>query len=212
MSDVSRQNAPAVSTSRSRLDLVLDALLSASCASWAVLGLLHEEGPPLLARIGAALVNATVAVLFAVRGPALAQTSARDLFRALPSMLLAAGAWRWSGTAWPSPLPEAFLAACALTALALAWLGASFAVLPSRRAVRTTGAYRLVRHPIYALELLLTVLAAAARGWASALAFGVVGIALLWPRMLAEEEVLSADPAYQAYRDRVRHRLIPFVL
>lgn len=92
---------------------------------------------------------------------------------------------------------------------ALFSLERSFGVVPANRGIRDGGLYRIVRHPLYAAELLAL--------------FGVlianpsVANALVWTadcvlqclRARAEEQFLSADTTYRAYRDRVRYRLIP---
>ena len=88
-------------------------------------------------------------------------------------------------------------------------LGRSFGIVAAHRGIQTRGLYRYVRHPIYAAYLL---------------AFGGFVLAhpslfnsmvlLVWAgiqiaRIRAEERLLSTDPYYAAYAQRVRHRLIP---
>jgi len=191
------------------VDRVLDALLAASSFSWAALGLLHEAGPPLTARLGAAAVNATAGVLFLARQPAIEPPRWQDGARALPSILVGAAAWKLSGPSWPLPLAGAFLAVALAACVALAWLGTSFSVLAARRTIRTGGPYRLVRHPIYALELALTMIAAGAYAWWAAPIAGIAAALSLAPRIAAEERRLAGDPAYQAYVRTVRFRLVP---
>ena len=74
-----------------------------------------------------------------------------------------------------------------------------------------TGAYRLVRHPVYGGIAILTV------GWAlfsaSPIAIGLALVLLAFFRLKsAREEAWLADvyPGYDAYRARTR-RLIPFI-
>lgn len=192
-----------------RIERLLDVLLAASSFSWAALGLLHDGGPPPAARLGAAAVNATAGVLFLVRRPVCEPPRWRDGLRALPSILVGAAAWKLSGPSWPAPLAEAFLALSLVACFALAWLGTSFAILAARRPLRTSGPYRLVRHPIYALELALSALAAGAFAWwAAPIAALAAGLALA-PRIAAEEQRLARDPAYEAYARTVRYRLVP---
>lgn len=206
MTDARTGDAP---LARGATERVLDALLGVSCFSWAVLGLLHEDGPPLLPRIGAAVVNATVGVLFLVRRPALVEARWGEVLRALPSILVGGAAWRISGSDWPLPLAAVFLGLALSTAAALAWLGTSFAIFAAQRTVRSSGPYRLVRHPIYLLELLLGAVAAGAHAWwAAPLAAVALGVTLV-PRIEDEERVLRADPAYAEYARRVRYRLVP---
>ncbi len=191
------------------LHRLLDALLAASSLSWATLGLLHDAGPPLTARLGAAAVNATAGVLFLVRRPVREPPRWQEAVRAVPSILVGGVAWRLSGPSWPAPLAAAFLVVSLLACLALAWLGTSFAVLAARRTLRTGGPYRLVRHPVYALELALATIAAGAFAWWAAPVAGLTAALALAPRIAAEERLLAHDPAYEAYARAVRFRLVP---
>jgi protein-S-isoprenylcysteine O-methyltransferase Ste14 len=78
--------------------------------------------------------------------------------------------------------------------------------------VVSTGPYALVRHPLYAsalLYLLGTPLALASY-W-GLLAFAFMVPFLVW-RLVDEEQLLARDlPGYQAYQQKVRYRLIPFL-
>ncbi len=91
-------------------------------------------------------------------------------------------------------------------------LGKSFGILIALREIRTSGLYGLVRHPMYATDILLrfgylvghpTVTASAV------VAFSV--LAYYW-RARFEEEFLSRDPVYRDYMSKVPCRFIPFVL
>lgn len=91
----------------------------------------------------------------------------------------------------------------------LGFLGRSFGVVPAHRGIRTSGPYRWVRHPVYACYFVanLGYLIENPTLWNAAVilvqgAFQVV-------RIVHEEGVLSSDPEYVAYRERVRWRLLP---
>jgi len=87
----------------------------------------------------------------------------------------------------------------------------SFGVAPANRGIKISGPYRFVRHPMYAgyafvhmgvLVLMfspMNVVIYAIGWWAQIL------------RILAEERLLSQDPAYAEYMTKVRWRLIPGV-
>lgn len=88
-------------------------------------------------------------------------------------------------------------------------LGRSFAILPANRGVVTGGAYRFVRHPIYAGYLAGHILFLLSSF--SVYNFTVYAIITLFQihRILREERILALTPEYRAYLKRVRYRLCP---
>lgn len=87
----------------------------------------------------------------------------------------------------------------------------SFGVVAANRGVKASGPYRLVRHPMYAGYALTHVgfLLAGPTLWNVAIYAGT--LALQVRRILAEERVLGADPAYRALAGKTRFRLLPGV-
>jgi protein-S-isoprenylcysteine O-methyltransferase Ste14 len=103
------------------------------------------------------------------------------------------------------------LGGLALCLVALACLGRSFGLVAADRGVRTRGPYRLVRHPVYLGYLLIqagyVLQAISARN----LLVLALTTACNLGRIAAEEHLLSRTGEYQAYRQRVRWRAIPFL-
>ncbi|MFN8639734.1 MAG: isoprenylcysteine carboxylmethyltransferase family protein [Dehalococcoidia bacterium] len=91
----------------------------------------------------------------------------------------------------------------------LGFLGRSFGVVPAFRGIRTSGPYRWVRHPVYAAYLVgeIGYLLDSPTSW-NLLVIAVQTLGQV-VRMDHEEAVLSSDPAYVDYRERVRYRLVP---
>jgi protein-S-isoprenylcysteine O-methyltransferase Ste14 len=98
-----------------------------------------------------------------------------------------------------------------LTISAKVVLNRSFGLAAANRGVKRAGPYRFLRHPMYvgyaitqatflALNPCLWNLAVYALSWS---------VQIL--RIRAEEKLLLQDPAYRAYADEVRYRLIPGV-
>ncbi|WP_421912197.1 methyltransferase family protein [Mesorhizobium sp.] len=87
-------------------------------------------------------------------------------------------------------------------------LGRSFAILPANRGVVTSGAYRIVRHPIYAGYLMGHVLFLLSSFSFYNLAAYTLISCLQLHRILREEAILARTPEYRDYMDRVRYRVI----
>jgi 2-amino-4-hydroxy-6-hydroxymethyldihydropteridine diphosphokinase len=100
--------------------------------------------------------------------------------------------------------------------LAARALGQSLTAMPEPipgAAMVDTGVYSRARHPIYG-GVIMVMLGASlflASSWAALLSLGLFGF--FWAKTTYEERVLRvAHPGYRAYRHRVRHRMIPFVI
>jgi protein-S-isoprenylcysteine O-methyltransferase Ste14 len=90
-------------------------------------------------------------------------------------------------------------------------LGRSFGLTPANRGVVCSGIYRFVRHPIYLGYLVTHVGFVIAYPAIWNLAVLVAADVALMLRAICEERTLALDPAYRAYMDRVRWRLVPGV-
>lgn len=92
----------------------------------------------------------------------------------------------------------------ALSIICLARLGKSFSIMATSRKLVTEGPYRLVRHPLYAAELILILGVVLSHGSPFAFAVGAVWLVLQVRRAQYEESVLrSSFPEYQDYAARV---------
>jgi len=90
-------------------------------------------------------------------------------------------------------------------------LGRRIGMVPAHRGLALSGAYRFVRHPIYACYIVCHV--GVLLRYPTLANFCVYALfpALQIPRLLIEEAHLRRDPEYTAYLTRVRYRLIPGV-
>ena len=103
------------------------------------------------------------------------------------------------------------LAGLLIALTSLLALGRSFGFVAADRGLKSHGPYAVVRHPVYASYLLIQsgyVLQSLSLRNIAVVAFAT---ACNIGRVLAEERLLAQSPAYQAYRRRVRWRLIPYL-
>ncbi|HEX6987724.1 MAG TPA: methyltransferase [Planctomycetaceae bacterium] len=90
-------------------------------------------------------------------------------------------------------------------------LNTSIGITAANRGVKTGGMYRLVRHPLY-LSYIVAYGGYLLSHFTPQNAMVYAAAVLLWVlRLVAEERLLSKDPQYAAFRQRVRWRLIPYV-
>lgn len=111
----------------------------------------------------------------------------------------------WEGGVWIVTLAAAIQLASVLS------LQRSFGVVPANRGVRTSGVYRVVRHPMYLSYMVFYVgyLLVSVSPWN--IAIFLVAMTAMLIRLALEEEHLSSDAAYIEYRTRVKWRLIPYI-
>lgn len=75
-----------------------------------------------------------------------------------------------------------------------------------------TGMYGIVRHPMYAVTILLFLMIPLVLGsWYALIAFGFYP-AVIVVRLKDEEELLTKElPGYAEYKQKVKYRIIPFI-
>lgn len=95
--------------------------------------------------------------------------------------------------------------------LGLLSLNRSFAIVPSLRAIKTSGMYALVRHPLYLGHIVMYsgYLLRSISIW-NCIVFLVFFVCMIL-RIRNEERYLSQDQDYRAYQSKVRWWLVPFV-
>jgi protein-S-isoprenylcysteine O-methyltransferase Ste14 len=95
--------------------------------------------------------------------------------------------------------------------LSLAALGRSLGLVPAHRGLVTSGAYGVLRHPLYASYVFVDLgyLMQSPRLWNVAVLTAVWACQVV--RIVSEEKLLGTDAAYREYAQQTRWRLIPRV-
>jgi protein-S-isoprenylcysteine O-methyltransferase Ste14 len=172
----------------------------------------RETGHPV--GFGSTILLATVAFLFIVRRPP-EETSGRALaWLAAPvgtfAMLLARPvADPYAGPALCFELLQLVGVVFALAGLGI--LGRSFGLVAANRGVKTSGLYRIVRHPVYAGYFITDCGYVFENPSVRNVALLVVATAAQLVRIREEERLLVGDRTYRDYCGRVRYRLIPYL-
>ncbi|MDV7397424.1 methyltransferase, partial [Arthrospira platensis SPKY1] len=94
---------------------------------------------------------------------------------------------------------------------ALLSLNRSFGIFPANRGIISRGLYAFVRHPLYTSVIITTFGYLIANPTVYNLLVLVVTTAFHVLRITEEEKVLTRDPEYKEYGERVRWRLVPRV-
>lgn len=196
-----------------RAEWLFNRLLSLSVLSWALLGLWKAAPADRWAPVtlSVSTLHATVGVLFWRRARETTRAAPAAVLQALPALVLSGVAFKWAPrpSQWTVGLSACFVVGTMWTVWSLGTLGRSFAVLPSHRALVSTGPYRWIRHPAYLGELWLIQLVALAAWDPWAVVACAATVPLTMVRIQAEERGLHKDPAWAIYRLGTRWRLMP---
>ena len=184
---------------------ILAAMGWALLAGFRLVAFLAEPTP---LQAGLFLFTLIVMGLFIFRRPATARGTRGAFWLAAVASFLPALALRPAGAGFP--LLGLVVQDCglALMILTILFLNRSFGIAPAHRGLVTRGPYRLVRHPLYAAEMVAG--AGYCLGYASVWNWSVwlVIVAAQLLRIRAEEGLLSEDAAYRAYQAQVPWRLV----
>lgn len=136
----------------------------------------------------------------------------------LTGFILAGLDFRFGWTSMPTWMPPAasalFLFAYALYAEVFrenVWLSRTISVQDGQKVV-DTGLYAVVRHPMYAVTLILFLCMPIILGSLPALIAFLLYPAIIIRRIESEEKTLLAElPGYDRYMKKVKYRLIPLI-
>ena len=160
-----------------------------------------------------AALNLAAGLLFLFRKQATAFASWRDCGLCLGSLVMSGVALKLAPamTAWPLVAELAFAVAGAAAVGSLVALGPSFGIFPALRGVVQRGPFQLIRHPIYACEMLMVMACSLAAGTVVGWWPAVVALVFVVVRIRIEERLLRSSEDYAEYSQRVRWRMLPLV-
>lgn len=184
-------------------------LLPASVWLFMIFMGLNTPFPPSLPIVGLVLINSVVLLFLVIRRDPAKLGGKMDLAIALAGTFIVTFLLDKRSLADAELVPTTIqLAGLLGWAWALSTLGRSFGIVAADRGLVKHGPYRFVRHPIYAFEMLFFLgYLAAVPTPRTAIIIGV-WIILQCLRIFREERIIEG---YEAYTNRVRWRLIPFV-
>jgi protein-S-isoprenylcysteine O-methyltransferase Ste14 len=90
-------------------------------------------------------------------------------------------------------------------------LGRNIGFVPAQRRLVMTGAYKIVRHPIYTGIILGIISLSLQSCSVRNVIIDIAGCLLFMLKSLQEEQFLAQDPEYAAYMKKVRWRWIPSI-
>ena len=164
--------------------------------------------------VGVGVLGLWAAVLFAVRRPPTQVSKSVVMWIVAFAGTFGASFLRPGGPdlGWTDPVGLALQAlGVVVGAFGFLALGRSLGLVPAHRGLVTTGAYRFVRHPLYASYF------AAEAGYLiqSPRLWNVGVLAVVWTcqilRVVGEERLLSNDGAYRSYMRQTHWRVFPGV-
>lgn len=104
-----------------------------------------------------------------------------------------------------------FIFGSLFTIISFFYLGNNFSIRPSVRGVSSLGTYKIVRHPCYLGESLMTLACViASNNYYAILIFILLLSFQVW-RIREEEKMLQTLPEYLIFSEKIKWRLIPFI-
>lgn len=117
-----------------------------------------------------------------------------------------------ASTIFPSQICAALmLAGLTIQIAAKATLWRGFGIVPANRGTKTSGLYRIVRHPMYAGYTITHIGFLLGFPSLQNTLLYFITFAIQVARVFREERILNSDPIYREYAARVRYRFFPKV-
>jgi len=191
---------------------IFNILLGLSIIAWGAMGLYKGTfQEPSLIRFLSSILNFFIGFLIIFRNPVLKSGSHFSILISLPSFLLGGMLFKMAHpfNVWPISLEIAFATGVLVTLISFLYLGKNFAIFPNLRAISKQGPYRLIRHPAYAAEILLTASCCLANFNVITISIFTLFLFFLHFRIEEEEKLLSESKEFIKYKSIVKWKLVP---
>jgi len=176
------------------------------------MGLNHYSFAELtIVRIGSSILNISVGVLIVLRQPARQLGSISSVIISLPSFIIGGLLFKLAQPfeSWGGALKVIFLFGVGFALISSIALGKNFSIFPSIREISKKGPYKLVRHPIYSSEVLLTSCCVFGNLNPISIILLLFFVCFLFLRINQEEKLLEKTSDYKKYQEEVKWKLIP---
>ncbi len=198
--------------------LILNIYLFLNFAGWGLWQTYqyHLKGTLGYVEISFTIQSLMVAIIFLIRKPH-QMVHKNLLHQAVAVIAFCCGAAFMGQPGTGDPLAEhisqvVILCANVLGVASLLNLGRSFGILIAFRKVKSRGLYGIIRHPMYATDILLRMGFLINHFNLFTLIVFIASTVCYVYRAILEEQFLMHQPEYREYMHRVKYRFVPFVL
>lgn len=195
------------------IETIVNDIFALNCLFWAVFGLILDiqENSLSIVRICTSILHVVACILLFFRIVSILQFNKNDTIVFVFSVLLTGFLFKTSQPfySWPLIYNISFIMGTLISCTALLNLGKSFAILPSKKEVVQSGLYRIIRHPAYFGEIILTLTCFFINPVLYRTVPLILCILCFFYRINVEEQILSQDNQYQKYMKRVRWKIFP---
>ena len=196
-------------------ELILNIFFGLSLIYWGFAGFIqnYEHFLHSPARIFTTILNITVGILIISRKSVIKLGSQKSILISLPSLILGGVIFKLSQpmNLWNLYSEILFIFGGIFALVSFLFLGRNFAIIPAIRNIVANGTYRIVRHPAYLGELIMTIACVIASQNFYTVFIIILFLPLLILRIKEEEKLLSEDKNYKKYQEITKWRLIPFI-
>lgn len=196
-------------------EIVLNISIGISLIFWGIAGMvsIYLNGQPSLIRLLITIMNAVIGLLIIFRKPISKMGSLTSKMISLPTVILGGLAFKLAKPEylWLPFIGILFFIGLFFTLISFIFLGRNFSIFPGLRSIVSIGTYRIIRHPGYLGELIMTFACTISQITILNNVVFIVFLLSLIFRIKEEEKLLSESCDYLRYKEKVKWRLFPYL-